>query len=240
MSFFDRLFGREPDRPARAPGSGQGAPGPGRGAPGSGRGGPVNDEQALERYRYMLRTAPPEDIERAHEEAFAALSPEQRRAVLQQLGREAPPGELPDSDDPRSLARLATRAEIRRPGTMERAFSPAAMGLGMPGLGSMFLYGLAGSFIGSAVAQSFFDNDPGYAAGGQAADAQGFEGGRVEDQGDAQGAEYGEAGYAEGEGEDLSADAGGGSADAGGSGDFGGGDVGGGDFGGGDFGGGDF
>jgi hypothetical protein len=200
MSFFDRLFGRESERQPQAPGSGRGASGSGSGAQGA-------DEQALERYRYMLRTAPPEDIERAHEEAFATLTPEQRRAVLQQLATEVPPGEVPDSDDPKSLARLATRAEIRRPGTMERAFSPGAMGSGMPGLGSLFLYSLAGSFIGTAIAQSFFDNDPG----------------------DAQGAEYGEAGYAEGEGEDLSAD-------AGGSGDFGGGEIGG-DFGGGDFGG---
>jgi hypothetical protein len=203
MSFFDRLLGREPDRPAQAPGSGRSSPASSGGAPASGWGAPASrggaattDEQVLERYRYMLRTAPPEDIERAHEEAFAALTPEQRRAVLQQLGQEVPAGELPDSDDPRSLARLATRAEIRRPGTMERAFSPGAMGAGMPGLGSLFLYTLAGSFIGTAVAQSFFDNDPG--------DAQG-------------GAEYGEAGYAEGEGEDLSADAGGA--------DFGGGDF---------------
>ena len=37
------------------------------------------DEQALARYRYMLATAPPEEIERAHEEAFASLTPEQRR-----------------------------------------------------------------------------------------------------------------------------------------------------------------
>jgi hypothetical protein len=210
MSFFDRLFGRESERQAQAPGSGRGAPGSGWGSPASSRGAPPSsggaqsaDEQALERYRYMLRTAPPEDIERAHEEAFAALTPEQRRAVLEQLAREVPPGEVPDSDDPRSLARLATRAEIRRPGTMERAFSPGAMGSGMPGLGSLFLYSLAGSFIGTAVAQSFFDSD----------------------QGGVQSAEYGEAGYAEGQGEDLSAD-------AGGSGDFGGGDFGGGDFGG--------
>ena len=41
------------------------------------------DEQALARYRYMLATAPPEDIERAHEEAFTRLTPEQRRAALE-------------------------------------------------------------------------------------------------------------------------------------------------------------
>ena len=40
------------------------------------------DEQALARYRYMLATAPPEEIERAHEEAFASLTPEQRRQAL--------------------------------------------------------------------------------------------------------------------------------------------------------------
>jgi hypothetical protein len=225
MSFFDRLFGRESERQPQAPGSGRGAPGSGGGSPGAGRGVPGSgwdapassgsaqsaDEQALERYRYMLRTAPPEDIERAHEEAFAALTPEQRRAVLQQLSQEVPPGEVPDSDDPKSLARLATRAEIRRPGTMERAFSPGAMGSGMPGLGSLFLYSLAGSFIGTTIAQSFFDNDPG---------SSGAEG-----VGDTQSAEYGEAGYAEGQGEDFTTD-------AGGSGDFGGGDFGGGDFGG--------
>ena len=44
---------------------------------------PLTDEQALARYRYMLATAPPEDIERAHEEAFAQLSPEQRQQALE-------------------------------------------------------------------------------------------------------------------------------------------------------------
>ena len=29
------------------------------------------DEQAIERYRYLLRTAPPDQIEQAHAEAFA-------------------------------------------------------------------------------------------------------------------------------------------------------------------------
>src|SRR3989337_224893 len=50
----------------------------------------VDDRQALERYRYMLRTAPPDDIERAHEEAFAQLSPDHRAAVLRQLSEQVP------------------------------------------------------------------------------------------------------------------------------------------------------
>ena len=51
------------------------------------------DEQAVERYRYLLRTAPPETIEEAHAEAFAKLTPEQRRMVLQELDSTLTPAE---------------------------------------------------------------------------------------------------------------------------------------------------
>ena len=85
------------------------------------------DEQAVERYRYLLRTAPPETIEEAHAEAFAKLTPEQRRMVLQELNSTLTPAERAAGatydDDPRSLARLATRAEMRQPGTLERTWS---------------------------------------------------------------------------------------------------------------------
>jgi hypothetical protein len=128
--------------------------------------GSMNDQQALERYRYMLRTAPPDDVERAHEEAFAQLSPEQRQAVLRELAQTVPPSEV-TGDDPRSLARTATRAEMRAPGTIERTFG----GAGVPGLGSMFLSTLAGAFIGSSIAHAFFADD----AEGGSADATGSE-----------------------------------------------------------------
>jgi hypothetical protein len=117
------------------------------------------DEQALARYRYMLATAPPEEIERAHEEAFAQLTPEQRRQALQALAGHVPANEIL-GDDPASLARTATRAEMRQPGTIERAWGGGAQGFG---IGSWFLTTLAASFIGTAIAQSFFDNDPGMA-----------------------------------------------------------------------------
>jgi hypothetical protein len=125
----------------------------------------VSDEQAIERYRYMLKTAPPETIEQAHAEAFAALTPEQRRKVLQQLRDELPEAEraaaAPAGDSPGALARLATRAEIRQPGAIERAFG----GVGSaPGLGSMvatsFLGSMAGTVLGSMVAQHFFGSHP--------------------------------------------------------------------------------
>ena len=164
------------------------------------------DEQALARYRYMLQSAPPEDIERAHEEAFAKLTPDQRRQALEALAQVVPPSEI-RGDDPASLARTATRAEIRQPGTIERAWGGAGAG---PGLGSWFLTTLAASFIGTAIAQSFFDNDAGF-----------------DGSGDGAGDSTGDAGG------DSTGDYGGDVA----GGDFGGGDFGGGDFGGGDFGG---
>src|ERR671916_421873 len=96
-----------------------------------------SDEQAVERYRYLLRTAPPETIEEAHAEAFAQLTPEQRRLVLQELTQDLPERERAAgyADDPRSLARMATRAEMRQPGTLERTFGGMnAPGMGMGGL----------------------------------------------------------------------------------------------------------
>ncbi len=165
----------------------------------------MTDDQALERYRYMLATAPPEDIERAHEEAFARLTPDQRRQALQALAREVPASEI-QGDDPASLARTATRAEVRQPGTIERAWGSGAG----PGLGGWFLTTLAASFIGTAIAQSFFDSDQGGDAGAGSDDA-------------------GAGSDAGSEGTDDA------SGDQGDMGDIGGGDMG--DFGGGDFGG---
>lgn len=181
------------------------------------------DEQAVERYRYLLRTAPPETIEEAHAEAFAKLTPEQRQMVLQELDRTLTPAERASgvafNDEPRSLARLATRAEMRQPGTLERTWSgmPAMGGIGGMGMGgfmmSNFMGTFAGVMLGSMVADAFLGNS-GY------------------DQGYADGTGAGEADAAAAESGDF-ADTGAG--DAGTFGDFGG------DFGGfGDFGGGDF
>ncbi len=119
----------------------------------------MDDQRAIERYRYMLRTAPPDDIERAHADAFAQLTAEQRATVLRELSRQVPASEATTSDDPQSLARMATRAEMRQPGTIERTFA----GVQGPGLGGMFLSTLAGAFVGTAIAGAFFDNDAGAA-----------------------------------------------------------------------------
>jgi hypothetical protein len=182
MGFFDRLFGREP-APERA------APEP-RWTDQQPR---SEDQQAIERYRYLLRTAPPEAIEQVHAEAFAKLTPEQRQQVLGELTAQVPAYERGGaSADPRNLARLATRAEARQPGTLERTFGN--MGGGGPGFGSMLassmLGSIAGYVIGSAIADQFFSDHDMVAADG-AHDSGGFDQGGDIGGGDADGGDFG-------------------------------------------------
>ena len=122
-----------------------------------------SEQQALDRYRYMLRTAPPETLEEAHAEAFAKLTSEQRRRLLAELAESAPAAEKgsiasTSADDPRALARVATRAEVRQPGILERT-----MGSGALGFGTSLLSSFAMGFVGSMVAQSFFSALGGFA-----------------------------------------------------------------------------
>ncbi|AXE53815.1 hypothetical protein [Aurantimicrobium sp. MWH-Uga1] len=109
------------------------------------------DEIAVERYRYLLRTASPEAIEQVHEEAFSKLTPEQRHMLYTQLSADAPAGEAPLSEEPRALAVSATRSEMRQPGTMERTLGQAGAA---PGFGSMFASSLLGSVAGYVIASS--------------------------------------------------------------------------------------
>jgi hypothetical protein len=189
MGFLDRLLGRStgPESRPRQDASASSPAAPGE----------LTDEQALERYRYLVRTAPPEAIEQAHEEAFAKLTPEQRRTALRDLSAAVPEHERTGGDDPRSLARMATRAEMNRPGTVERAFGGGGVMLG--GMGGTLLGSFAAAFAGSLVAQSLFSE-----FGGEDAAAEGD-------------------GGAEGDAGDAGGDTGGGDL---GGGDFGGGDIG--------------
>jgi hypothetical protein len=190
MGFLDRLFGTQeqdeaPASPRRRP--------------------PTEDERAVERYRYLLRTAPPETIEQVHAEAFGRLTEEQRALVYEELSKGSGTGERPLSSEPATLARSATRKEMRDPGSLERTLAGSgAAANGEPSFGSMvgstILGTVAGYVIGSALVSAFLPWDGG-------ADANADSGSDGGDSGDA------------------SADAG---SDFGG--DFGGGDFGG-DFG---------
>jgi hypothetical protein len=196
VGLFDWLFGRKEESRAQpaAPTS--------RGSDEGGQPPPNADEQALQRYRYMLKTAPPETIEQAHEEAFAKLTPTQRAQALRELAAATPEEERAalagGRDDPKSLARLATRAEMRQPGTMERTFGGVGGGFG---LGGTIFASLAAGFVGSMIAQQFLDSEGD--ADEQSGDGETYD--------DSAGDDYGDSG-----------------GDFGG--DFGGGDFGGGDF----------
>ena len=122
MGFLDRLFGHHrPHAPSRLPG-GWGAR-------------TLSEEQALQRYRYLVRTAPPEALEEMFLEAFSRLQPHQREQAAAALDALLPAGERRHGatlSDPRSLARRATRAELLQPGTVERAFGGLRLDGGAP------------------------------------------------------------------------------------------------------------
>ncbi|TFD26155.1 hypothetical protein [Cryobacterium cryoconiti] len=199
MGFFDRLFGTEPRQQPQQQGR---ATAPQR----------TDDEIAVERYQYLLRTAPPETIEQVHAEAFSKLTDEQRDLLFRQLSENTEASERPANAEPATLAQAATRAELRQPGTLTRAFGnqgQGGQGQGGPSFGSMvgssLLGTVAGYVIASTLMSAFLPMDSG------ATDASGDAGSGDSGSGDSSG-------------------------DAGSGGDSGGGDFdGGGDFGG-DFG----
>jgi hypothetical protein len=247
MGLLDRLFGRRSSYDADQHRDHRTQP---QVRPPTTHDGRLPDEQAVERYRYLLRTAPPDKIEEAHAEAFTQLTPDQRQQVLTQLAAAVPASERPRSDDPETLARVATRAEMRQPGTLERAFGGYGPGYGAgpgygpgygrggygggyggPGMGSMIggslLGTIGGIVVGTAVADALFDTGLGdgglFGGGDEEAYAEGY----------ADGADPGDGGGDPGGGDpggDFAGGAESGWGDSGG--DFGGGDFGG-DFGGG-------
>lgn len=162
-------FGKAPATWEEVYGRGPAAAGERSTAPPDPAGEHLSDEQALRRYRYMLATAAPEMIEQAHAEAFARLTPAQRAQVLQELARTLPDYERNvidlHQDDPKTLARVATRAEMRQPGMLERTFGSRNDG----SLAGTLLASIAGGFVGSMVAHQFFSgfaptDDPGATA----------------------------------------------------------------------------
>ena len=169
MGFLDFLLGR----PERSPQDGPRRPATPRAAE------RTDDEIAVERYQYLLRTAPPETIEQVHTEAFSKLTPEQRDILFRQLTETVQPSERPADAAPATLAQAATRAELREPGTLTKSFGnqgQQAGGMGMGGLfGSSMLGTVAGFVIGSALVSAFLPMDGGGADG--SAEASGADSG---------------------------------------------------------------
>lgn len=116
-----------------------------------------DDELAIERYRYLLRTAPPHAVEQVHAEAFARLTDAQRQQILAELSAGLPDYERPASADPQTLARAATRAEYTQPGFLERTLGPQRGGGPSFGamLGSSILGTVVGYVVGSTLMSAF-------------------------------------------------------------------------------------
>lgn len=113
------------------------------------------DRDALAKYDYLLRTAPSQDLERIHREAFERLTDEQRGLLLERLRDEMPTQEHPGSTNPDVLARSATRGETLQPGLMRRVLTgigtrrPSKPGMRVRALA---LGGLAVAVAGGAAA----------------------------------------------------------------------------------------
>ncbi len=84
-----------------------------------------DDDVVLRRYRHLLGTAPIESIEQAHAEAFGELHDPERAAIYEELSRGTGTGERPLSSEPATLARSASRAERRVPGSIESTLRAA-------------------------------------------------------------------------------------------------------------------
>ena len=167
MGFLDRLFGGG-DRATSAPAA----------AGSAARGSCSDDELAIERYRYLLRTAPPESIEAVHAEAFAKLTPRAApAAVYRSLAEQAPAGRA--ARRPTSRRRSRARRPGRscgQPGThgarLRRA--PVGAGDGRRRAGRRWARWsaarcsapIAGVVIGSAIAQAFLPDPGAFEAGG--------------------------------------------------------------------------
>lgn len=86
---------------------------------------PPGAQDAYARFRYLLRTASPADIEAAHLQAFARMSPPARGQVRRAL---VTAGVRPANESPAALARAATQLEAQRPGALDRALIASSPG----------------------------------------------------------------------------------------------------------------
>jgi hypothetical protein len=135
-----------------------------------GRAEDMDDHEVQQRYRQVLRNAPPEVIEDAHADAFAQLSPQERREMAQRLRQQAQMLDDPYDDpydrdeyddDPRTLARMARRAEQRNPNILDQLFG------GQPGPLSNPMVKMALAGAAAMAARRFLSQQGGGQMGGQ-------------------------------------------------------------------------
>ncbi|QEO13082.1 hypothetical protein FLP10_00605 [Agromyces intestinalis] len=149
MGWIDRIFGRKVELDTEALPAGA----------------TIGDARAVERYQRMLRTAPPDVIERAHVEAFERLTPAQLDLLFERLTADAEQSdERPVDANPANLARSVARAGRRRPAATVRSLERTPAGTDQHGwVGASLLDTVAWYAIASAAWTSW--GDPGGAIG---------------------------------------------------------------------------
>ncbi|MFC0675013.1 cation-transporting ATPase [Brachybacterium hainanense] len=111
------------------------------------------DQRAIARYDYLVRTADPQQLEQVHREAFDRLTPQQRAQVQARMREELPPAEQPRSDASADLARSATRLGAMDPRRLTGLLSRAGRsGTGRSGAGRAAAIGMAGAAGGMLAA----------------------------------------------------------------------------------------
>jgi hypothetical protein len=108
------------------------------------------EEEAVERYEFVLATGQQDQLLQVHTEAFGALTDEQRAELRIRLAQSVDEADRPVDDRPESLARVATDVEVTRPGSLERVLGPllpaiAASVVASPIAIALFPYGYAGA-----------------------------------------------------------------------------------------------
>jgi hypothetical protein len=84
------------------------------------------EQPHLRAYRYLLRTTPPEVLDRLHRDALRGLDPAVRGIILRTVQERLLSGRDVTVDDIRQLARLVTAGEVRTPGILLSAYGDVA------------------------------------------------------------------------------------------------------------------
>jgi hypothetical protein len=128
-----------------------------------------SDKDAIERYEQLLRTAPPDSLQKVHGEAFAKLTPAQRELIYQKLvARAEADDERPVNSNAYALAATATLVERRKPGTLKRLFDEADADPAWGQTGRSFYGTFAGVTMATAITFGLLVSyDPGAVLSGE-------------------------------------------------------------------------
>jgi hypothetical protein len=101
------------------------------------------EDPVVRQYRFLLRTAPTDALERAHTEALRALTAEQRTALLGTVQHALVAGQRLTVENHEQIGHLFTQGERRTPGVLLRALPQDLLAaLAAAAVGSEAAFGL--------------------------------------------------------------------------------------------------